>query len=103
MANLAAYDIAKAVEAAGLKARLACYTFGAPRTGNHAFAWDYRETVPDTWGLINDQVGMAVSLAQQQTCKNLFAGLWQALSPGTWLIECSGQRASLGSCGPSSQ
>ena len=61
MANLAAYDIAKAVQAAGLKARLACYTFGAPRTGNHAFAWDYRETVPDTWGLINDQVGLARS------------------------------------------
>lgn len=56
MANLAAYDIAKAMEAAGLHAHLACYTFGAPRTGNHAFAWDYRHVVPDTWGLINDQV-----------------------------------------------
>ena len=56
MANLAAYDIAKAVQVAGLQAHLACYTFGAPRTGNHAFAWDYRKTVPDTWGLINDQV-----------------------------------------------
>lgn len=59
MANLAAYDIAKAVQAAGLRAHLACYTFGAPRTGNHAFAWDYRDAVPDTWGVINDQVGSA--------------------------------------------
>ena len=25
---------------------LRCYTFGAPRTGNHAFAWDYNITVP---------------------------------------------------------
>ncbi len=57
LATLAAYDVAKALEAAGLRAHLACYTFGAPRTGNHAFALDYRETVPDTWGIINDQVG----------------------------------------------
>ena len=34
---------------------LSCYTFGAPRTGNHAFAHEYNELVPDTWGIINDQ------------------------------------------------
>lgn len=28
---------------------LACYTFGGPRTGNHAFAAEYNDNVPDTW------------------------------------------------------
>ena len=62
--NLAAYDIAKAIEAAGLRAHLACYTFGSPRTGNHAFAVDYRQKVPDTWSVINDQVRMVVQSKQ---------------------------------------
>ncbi len=34
---------------------ISCYTFGAPRTGNHAFAREYDDLVPDTWGIINDQ------------------------------------------------
>ncbi|KAK9807443.1 hypothetical protein WJX73_007832 [Symbiochloris irregularis] len=34
---------------------LACYTFGAPRTGNHTFAKEYEHLVPDTWHIINDQ------------------------------------------------
>ena len=33
-----------------------CYTFGAPRTGNHTWAREYEELVPDTWHIINDQV-----------------------------------------------
>ena len=54
LATLAAYDIRKACPSlAPLDVR--CYTFGAPRTGNHAFAWDYNATVPDTWGIVNDQ------------------------------------------------
>ena len=48
---------AKAAEAAGLDLRLACYTVGGPRVGNHAFAMDHAEVVPDTWNVINDQVG----------------------------------------------
>ncbi len=35
---------------------VSCYTFGAPRTGNHAFAREYNAAVPDTWSIINDQV-----------------------------------------------
>ena len=35
---------------------ISCYTFGAPRTGNHAFARDYNAAVEDTWSIINDQV-----------------------------------------------
>ena len=34
---------------------ISCYTFGAPRTGNHAFARDYKQAVPDSWSVINDQ------------------------------------------------
>ena len=31
---------------------------GAPRTGNHAFARVYMQHVPDTWHMINNQVGL---------------------------------------------
>lgn len=34
---------------------LSVYTFGAPRTGNHAFAREYGELVPDSWSVINGQ------------------------------------------------
>jgi len=37
---------------------VSCYTFGAPRTGNHAFAREYNAAVPDTWSIINDQVSV---------------------------------------------
>lgn len=56
LSDLAAYDIAKAAAAAGIRLQLSCYTFGAPRVGNHAYAKDHAETCPDTWGVINDQV-----------------------------------------------
>lgn len=56
LANLAAYDVAKALESCSKMTRVICYTFGAPRTGNHAFADDYNRVVPDTWCIINDQV-----------------------------------------------
>ena len=35
---------------------VSCYTFGAPRVGNHAFARQYNALVPDTWSIINNQV-----------------------------------------------
>ncbi|KAK9814385.1 hypothetical protein WJX72_004954 [[Myrmecia] bisecta] len=59
LATLAAYDIATALKAAGIRFRIACYTYGAPRTGNHAFARDYERVVPDTWSVINDQDAVA--------------------------------------------
>ncbi|KAL4436515.1 hypothetical protein ABPG75_003654 [Micractinium tetrahymenae] len=34
---------------------LSVYTFGAPRTGNHAFARDFNAHVPDCWSVINGQ------------------------------------------------
>lgn len=57
MATLAAYDIRTGLQATNMSnIELVCYTFAAPRTGNHAFARDYNATVPDTWSVINDQV-----------------------------------------------
>jgi Lipase (class 3) len=48
-ATLAAYDIAARFPSLGVS----CYTFGAPRTGNRAFADDYSRVVEDTWHIIN--------------------------------------------------
>ena len=55
MATLAAYDIQTSLHTTG-SIQVICYTFAAPRTGNHAFARDYNAVVPDTWSVINDQV-----------------------------------------------
>ena len=55
LANLAAFDIQRHCPC--LKPMdVSCYTFGAPRVGNHAWAKLYDATVPDTWTLINNQV-----------------------------------------------
>ena len=56
LATLAAHELVAALNQAATSIHVSCYTFGAPRTGNHAFARDYQSLVPDTWGLINDQV-----------------------------------------------
>ncbi|KAK9814286.1 hypothetical protein WJX72_003434 [[Myrmecia] bisecta] len=53
LATLAAYDIRKGCNLGAHN--VVCLTFGAPRTGNHAFAWDYNKIVPHTWHVINDQ------------------------------------------------
>lgn len=57
LAQLAAYEAVQAVEAGSLgrpgAVSVHCYTYGAPRTGNHAFAKDYDRVVPDTWCIIN--------------------------------------------------
>jgi hypothetical protein len=37
--------------------QVSVYTFGALRVGNHTFARQYEAAVPDTWHIINDQVG----------------------------------------------
>ncbi len=42
LATLAAYDIQAACDCPE-KLDLSCYTFGAPRTGNHAFAHEFNE------------------------------------------------------------
>ncbi|KAK9866320.1 hypothetical protein WJX84_007327 [Apatococcus fuscideae] len=59
LATLAAIDIARALhkdlEVNEQALKLSCYTFGAPRSGNHAFAKLYNSHVGDTWHVINDQ------------------------------------------------
>ncbi|KAL3149444.1 hypothetical protein ABBQ32_002237 [Trebouxia sp. C0010 RCD-2024] len=56
LATLAAYDIRQELVRHGQQqAQVMCYSFGAPRCGNHAFARDYNRVVPDTWSIINDQ------------------------------------------------
>ena len=56
LATLAAYDIRKQLQASSKQGvEVMCYSFGAPRTGNHAFAADYNRVVPDTWSIINEQ------------------------------------------------
>ncbi len=34
---------------------ICCYTYGAPRTGNAAFAKEYERLVPETFHVINDR------------------------------------------------
>ncbi|DBB14802.1 TPA: hypothetical protein ACH3X3_004411 [Trebouxia sp. C0006] len=56
LATLAAFDIKQALLKANRgEVKLLCYSFGAPRTGSHAFANDYNKVVPDTWSIINNQ------------------------------------------------
>jgi hypothetical protein len=57
LATLAAHDIRKQLlDNKQSNTKVVCYTFAAPRTGNHAFAREYNAMVPDTWSIINDQV-----------------------------------------------
>ena len=59
VATLAAFDIARKARELGIRQeQVLCYTFGAPRTGNAAFAELYNQTVPDTWMLINGNVSL---------------------------------------------
>ncbi|KAL3155626.1 hypothetical protein ABBQ38_010824 [Trebouxia sp. C0009 RCD-2024] len=56
LAMLAVFDIARELhQASTVGVQLACYTFGAPRVGNPAFAKEYDELVQDSWSIINDQ------------------------------------------------
>ncbi len=57
LATLAAYDIHKQLlDNRQINTKVVCYTFAAPRTGNHAFAREYNAMVPNAWSVINDQV-----------------------------------------------
>jgi hypothetical protein len=62
MASLAALEVSKALEAGQLgtppsRCQIQCYTYGAPRTGNHAFAREYLQCVPHTWQIVNGEAG----------------------------------------------
>jgi len=63
LATLAAFDIRRhLMDNMQSNAEVVCYTFAAPRTGNHAFAREYNTMVPDTWSVINDQVSLKLCL-----------------------------------------
>ena len=47
--------------------RVVCYTFGAPRPGNAAFAKSYNLLIPDTWNVINDRLEILAIKGMPQT------------------------------------
>ena len=53
-------------------ANVHCYTFGAPRTGNHAWARAYDKAVPDTWHVINNE---DVITQAGKVC--VWSGVWE--------------------------
>lgn len=62
LATLAAFDIRRhLMDNMQSNAEVVCYTFAAPRTGNHAFAREYNAMMPDTWSVINDQVSLRLA------------------------------------------
>lgn len=57
LATLCAYDVMTHCQMNHAEHyEVSCYTFGAPRTGNHAFAKLFASVVPDTWHIINSDV-----------------------------------------------
>ena len=73
MATLAAYDIRTGLQAIAMSnIEVVCYTFAAPRTGNHAFARDYNATIPDTWSVINGQVCSHIEKQTDHCCHSKF-------------------------------
>lgn len=55
LASLAAIDIAREFAHILDRSQIMCYTFGAPRTGNHTFARECNVAVPETWNIMNSQ------------------------------------------------
>ena len=78
LATLAALELKQELVRGGRQeVEVQCYSFGAPRTGNHAFAREYNKLVPDTWSIINDQVGDRRVMQGQPvttTCSQLWCG-----------------------------
>ncbi len=82
LGELAAIDISKAAADAGIRVQLSCYTFGAPRVGNHAFAAECGHIMPDAWSIVNDQVAPAPTLARDPVqCLNDAASMGTHVSP----------------------
>ena len=63
LAVLAEFDIASELRQANVsRVHAACYTFGAPRVGNPAFAKQYDQLVHDSWSIVNDQAGLLLCI-----------------------------------------
>ena len=76
LATLAAYDVARALEACPQRTHVLCYSFGSPRVGNHAFAHAYMHLVPDTWSIINDQVRIAAGYSTSHVVFTVYTDPW---------------------------
>ena len=59
LATLAAYDLKGVAAKHNLDVQVSCYTFGAPRVGNHAFAEDFDTIINDCFHVVNHQVHVA--------------------------------------------
>ena len=55
LATLAAHEFQAELGSAEHPVDIQCYTFGAPRTGNSAWAKEFMQRVPECWHVINDQ------------------------------------------------
>ena len=66
LATLAAYDLKNVADKAKLDVHISCYTYGAPRVGNHSFAEDFDCVINDCFHVINHQVLKA-------SCKGIMA------------------------------
>ena len=75
LAAMCAYDLMARASPVKLRwDQVSVYTFGAPRVGNLSFARTYRRRVPDTWHVINGQVGWGgrvVRLGNMQQAKEV--------------------------------
>ena len=82
LATLAAYDISRAMEWGIRPTKVICYTFGAPRLGNYAFAETYNRLVPETWNVVNDQVRVDLShnLLLASSCAHYLQQWWTVRS-----------------------
>jgi hypothetical protein len=52
-AKLAAYAITSSLKSKHVDFHMKCYSYGAPRCGNSAFAADYNDVVPHTWNVMH--------------------------------------------------
>lgn len=75
LAMLAAYDIAALLPTLTVR----CYTYGAPRTGNRAFAEDYGRVVEDTWHIINGATRCCALAVLVSGACTLY-GIWRTMS-----------------------
>ncbi len=63
LATLAAYDLKNVAAKHNLDVQVSCYTYGAPRVGNHAFAEDFDRIINDCFHVVNHQVHLLQSVA----------------------------------------
>lgn len=91
MANLAAVDLAKMMSWASIKV----YTVGAPRAGNHAFAKEYNQLIPDSFAIINYRVSLVLCSVVAPFCRcpscqssMLCLGHWHCLPLSVCLCLC---------------